>query len=476
MDGQGNVYAADYWDNARVQKFAPGVPNWVQRNINGFGHPQDYGVLALEGFQGKLFAGVDAQDGTGARRIMRSSDGIHWEEAVAASFGSVYDYAIDDLVVFNGQLYAGTINWNWNQNRTEGGAIWRSPDGATWSEVAAGGFGDANNGEIIRLVVFNNHILAATHSYTDSIGLQVWSSATGNAGDWTRVVDNGFGNAKNWFITTFEEFQGNLYAGAFNSTSGGQLWRSPDGVAWAPVNQNGFGNVNNTAIAALEVFDGLLYASVRNITQGGEIWRSANGVDWTKVVGGGLGDVNNGRPYDLTAFDGHLYVALGNPVTGIQVWRSQDGSLWQPISLPGWGDSNTQFTSYDTSAAVFDDHLFIGAWNYANGGKLWQYIPDNVSVEIDNPGIEHTLTYADGHGGQTQVIVPSGAVTVPVTLVYEPTDGALPDAGMALAGRPFELTVFQAGQKVDGFAFQTPVNVVIQYLRRGCRRQSRRRP
>lgn len=28
-------------DNHRVQKFAPGVPRWVQRNINGFGDRQN---------------------------------------------------------------------------------------------------------------------------------------------------------------------------------------------------------------------------------------------------------------------------------------------------------------------------------------------------------------------------------------------------------------------------------------------------
>ena len=32
----GDVTIAD-WDNHRVEKFTPGVPGWVQTNVNGFG-------------------------------------------------------------------------------------------------------------------------------------------------------------------------------------------------------------------------------------------------------------------------------------------------------------------------------------------------------------------------------------------------------------------------------------------------------
>ena len=57
LDTQGSVYITDS-RNSRIQKFAPGVPGWRQININGFGERHNRGILAMEVFNGQLYAGT----------------------------------------------------------------------------------------------------------------------------------------------------------------------------------------------------------------------------------------------------------------------------------------------------------------------------------------------------------------------------------------------------------------------------------
>jgi hypothetical protein len=99
---------------------------------------------------------------------------------------------------------------------TNGGQIWRSSDGITWEQVVNNGFGDPTNGEVMRLVVFDNKIYAGTWSSTDTHGAEIWSSATGDLGDWTKVINNGSGNVNNSAILTMETFNGYLYAGTYS--------------------------------------------------------------------------------------------------------------------------------------------------------------------------------------------------------------------------------------------------------------------
>jgi uncharacterized protein YjiK len=374
VDSAGNVYVADS-DNSRIQKFTRGVPGWEQVNINGFGHPSNPGVLSLASFKGYLYAGVDNRSGDG-NRLWRKSDSEPWTAVITTSFGLSYSHGIDHLIEFNDQLYAGTKNWNWNVWATEGGEIWRSSDGLSWTRVISQGFGDPTNGEVFHFDVFSDTLYASTWSYTDTHGTEIWHSSSGDSDDWTRVVANGFGDADNECALGFEVFNGYLYAGTFNWDTGGEIWRTPDGTNWTQVNTDGFGDYDNDAIASFAVFNGYLYAGTMHDSTGGQVWRclDASGCDedsdWEQVVGDGFGSTDNRSATALIVSDNYLYCVTSNDETGAEVWRTNDGTNWEQVSPDGFGDSNNQGPYWDNS--VLDGSLYIGTWNWANGGEVWQ--------------------------------------------------------------------------------------------------------
>jgi hypothetical protein len=76
----------------------------------------------------------------------------------------------------------------------------------------------------------------------------------------------------------------------------------------------------------------------------------------------------------MEILNGYLYVSTTNPNTGMEVWRSDTGSSgdWDQIGFAGFGDSNNPYAYYDNAMAVFNNRLFTGAWNWANGGEVWQ--------------------------------------------------------------------------------------------------------
>ncbi|MCL4396149.1 MAG: SMP-30/gluconolactonase/LRE family protein [Chloroflexi bacterium] len=193
IDSPGNLYIADYL-NQRIQKFTPGVPGWLQININGFGNSSNYGVTSLTPFNGFLYAGTFNPPPTGTHAEVWRWGGGAWSLVKTNGFGDTMNAGVDHLLVFNGNLYASTWNQEFKNYTSTGGQIWRSPNGNTWSQVVSAGFGDSTNSEIFRMGVFNNQIYASTWSYTTTHGAEIWRSGTGNSLDWTRVVSNGFGD------------------------------------------------------------------------------------------------------------------------------------------------------------------------------------------------------------------------------------------------------------------------------------------
>ena len=368
VDSTGNVYVADH-HNHRLQKFAPGVPGWRQVNINGFGDRQTGRVMTLASYAGQLYAGTHNEQ-TGAQ-LWRQSANNSWTAVFTNGFGSTYNSGIVHLVEFDGQFYAST-----QADSINGGEIWRSMNGQNWSRVVSQGFGDPTNGGIFRLGSINNQLYAGTWSYTSTHGLEIWRSSTGNAGDWGRVVPNGFGDANNSNALSFEVLNGYLYVGTWNDATGGELWRTSNGTAWSQVNSDGFGTGANLAVMSLASLKGYLHAGTSNWSNGGQVWRCqvCDGSDWNRVVTNGFGSPNSGSVDALLVFDNAVYAIVANETTGFEVWRTEDGAVWTQVSGGGLGDSNTIAPWADNSVVVFNNSLWIGTQNYASGGKIWQLL------------------------------------------------------------------------------------------------------
>ncbi|HBX68688.1 MAG TPA: hypothetical protein DEH25_04725, partial [Chloroflexi bacterium] len=374
VDHQGNVFVADF-DNFRIQKFALGVPNWQQVNLNGFGRFNSAGVATLEIFGEQLYAGVSNWE-LGAQ-VWRSPDGDTWEAVSDFGLSNVYtnvNPTVTDLIEFNGQLYAGTA-WSGAP-----GQIWRSPDGTTWNEVTNDGFGNGSNMAIARFAVFNNQIYASTGNANQ--GCEIWRSSTGNPGNWARVVTGGNGNPNNSYVNTFAIFNGYLYAAGENETEGAEIWRTANGTSWAKVNANGFGEADNIHIGSLVIFDNMLYAATRNNVTGAQIWHSHDGTNWMSMMLDGFGDLNNIKIEALLVFGNRLVAVTNNPTTGAEVWSSFDGHTWEQLAPDGFGDSNNTAPLWNSSTITFLDQLYIGTWNWGNGGELWRYEPPHIYLPL----------------------------------------------------------------------------------------------
>ncbi|MFV2045234.1 MAG: SMP-30/gluconolactonase/LRE family protein, partial [Anaerolineales bacterium] len=361
IDQDDNVYVTEY-QNQRIQKYAPGYPDWVQANINGFGR-RDQSLPSLEVFGDQIYAGTWNFFG-GTAQVWRSPDGRSWSDfspSWPADNSTVFD-----MQPFGLQLYVATAN-------DLGGQLWRT-DGSAWEQIAGDGYGDSNNFAVNALAVFGNDIYAATSN--DVTGTEIWRSTTGNAGDWAQVNVDGFGAAGTGRDVALDVFGGKLYVG-LSRNGVAELWRSSNGTDWNPMFQNGLGNSDNTSVSSMEVFQGEFYIGMRNITSGGQVWRSSNGSDWTLVFSGGLGNSDNGRPYGLIAHGSYLYVVLSNMETGSEVWRSAGGNSWEQVAEGGWGDGKNRTADYfDKGGVIFDGSLYIGASNWANGAQIWRLLTE----------------------------------------------------------------------------------------------------
>jgi hypothetical protein len=371
IDSSGNVYVAD-WGNARIQKFAPGVPGWMQANINGFGDRNNNVVNRMSVFNGYLYAGTVNNNGG---QVWRSLNGTSWNQVNSSGFGTASNTIAQLGETFNGNLYVGTTN------SATGGEIWRCAicDGSDWTQVVSSGFGESNNTTVERVVVFSNTLYATTNN--SATGVEVWKSSNGNPGSWTQSNTNGFGDTRNtglWAVAVLNNY---LYAATgqwgvpldTDTYTGTEVWRTNNGSTWSQVNTDGFGDRGNMS-PWLGSFNGYLYALSNNIFgTGAQLWRCAtcDGTDWTQVVSDGFGDNNNDGGYFMLSYGGHFYVAAYNDTTGTEIWQTTNGTNWSQVNLDGYGDSNNRGTA---SGAVFNGSLFFGTVNDGNGGEVWQML------------------------------------------------------------------------------------------------------
>jgi sugar lactone lactonase YvrE len=380
LDKKGNLYVADY-NNARIQKFAPGVDYWTQINVNGFGQTGSNGVYSLAMFKKQLYAGSESQSGV-AELWRKGKTG--WIKLINDGFGDANNLVIDHLLVFNGMLYASTANCTNNECTTSnGGQIYRSADGASWTQVVAGGFGSTANAEIFRLANLNGQLCAGTWADGATHGAEIWCSASGDPGTWTtQLAANGFGNINNTVILDMLVYNNFIYAATGNSVDGGQIWRLPvGGGTWQQANTSGFDG-NAQFISALAVFKGGLYAATRtSASVGTQVWRCSttvcNPTDWVQVNTSGMGDSAMFRNPSLAVVKKALYLVVGttNNGSGMQVWKTTNGTSWKQVGFGGFGDANN-FTGYWNNATLAaSDALYVGTINNANYAELWKHCP-----------------------------------------------------------------------------------------------------
>lgn len=373
---------------------------WTQRNEDGFGLRDVQGVVAFAVFDDQLYAGTSAWDGSGARRLFRSSDGQIWDEVIGVDFERLYSYEIQSLAVYSDMLYAGTTNFNWLEQASEGAEIWRSSDGLAWSLVITGGLGDPLQASVVSLAAFDGHLYAGTYSITTTHAAEIWRAADG--ANWQRVVIAAGDDVGATSVRALHVYSDVLFAAVSNYADGAEIWRSENGITWTKVLTGGFGNSARPSAVGLVEFGDHLYSYLTG-GDGVAIVRCqmCDGGDWSIANAPGFGNPGNVQSGAFAATERALLVAVGNGDSGIEVWRTQDGATWQLISSGGFGDSNNQrVTGGNDAITVVDDRLYLGTWNEETGGEIWSlYLGPTSLVEV-----ERNANLRDGPGTSYAVV------------------------------------------------------------------------
>jgi hypothetical protein len=113
------------------------------------------------------------------------------------------------------------------------------------------------------------------------------------------------------------------------------------------------------------------------------------------------------------------------------------------VTNPEWGDPNPGDNA---------DHAVIAAQH-----------PDAVILTV-TPGVGGTLVYTDGNGSTTTVLVPPGAVSETLTLIFTPLPKpSHATAPLAFAGHAFLLEAYKGPYVQPGYVFEEPLLITIHY-------------
>jgi hypothetical protein len=391
-----SVYTSETDNNHRIQKFAPGVPGWKQVNINGFGERRNTWISSLVSFKDRLYA-----SGYQAYVWRMEPDGT-WNAVNDLSFGDSTNVEIDAMAVFSDHLYAATFTFicddpdcdNWHTN---GPQFWRTANGTTWENVTPPGSIGTDYRWVPTMVSLGGYLYAALdRGDQNTLGAEIWRTADGQT--WQQIASSGFGDPYNTGVLSLAEYNGYLYAGTRhgdwqddahpNGPLGGEVWRY-DGSTWTRVNDPGFGDVEAHRVERLIVFNNALYAYVSRVggtSKGAEVWRCTASLcnsqsDWQKVADNGFGNPQNQYIFSGAVAGGYLYAAVQNETTGVQVWRTADGVNWEPAAIPGLGDSNNVYV-WLNAMVDYNNRLFIGTWNNANGGEVWLFLHNRIYLPL----------------------------------------------------------------------------------------------
>ena len=351
VDQNGYIYVA-IRESHVVQIFSPGIPNWVQSNINGFGDKNNTQIPAMASYNGYLYAGT-WKDGevVDSAEIWRTPDGSTWEIVDSRQLNGCAH-----LIEYKGYLYCGS--WD--------GRIWRTSDGTTWIEEITDGFGYDYAG-IARFAVYGDMLYASTWTESQT---EIWRTEDGT--NWTFFEDFGEDD-ENASAISSEIYNGYLYWGTANWYSGSQLWKT-DGTTFTPVFSDGLGLSGNFAVSALASFDSHLYAGIVSY-DGIQVFRSNDDLHWESVL---FMSDEGSDAHGLAGLEvngDELFLIAQNLDNGVEVWKTTNGTDWIQVGFNGFSDSNNESSYWDNGVTIFNDKLYIPTMNYAAGGEIWRYEP-----------------------------------------------------------------------------------------------------
>ncbi len=364
----------------------------------GVGPTSRIGALAV--FNAELYAGGNFSNGDGTRDVLK------WNGSAWSSVNRTVSNNVYALAEYNTELYAGGHNISFNDpNNLSCLSRW---DESNWSEVDYG-IGDtmqaSGPSRVEDLIVYNSELYAG--------GMFFWASgvSTNNIAKWDGSAWSAVGSGTVGIVVSFTVFNGELIVGGAFTSAGGLTanyiakW---NGTTWSTLDTG-----LNGAVYALSVYNGELYAGGNFSSAGGNPANKIakwDGSAWTNV-GNGM----DNTVYALEVFNNELYaggsfvLAGGTSANRIARWN---GTTWSPLGA-GMNDevwdievynsdlyASGLFTTADNTVANYIARLDpsgLGISELSSSEKKLTRIVDLMGRETeDQPNVMLIYIYSDG--------------------------------------------------------------------------------
>jgi hypothetical protein len=350
-------------------------------------------------------------------RILRSTDGTEFVPVSQPGLDDTTISTLRSLVPFRGRLFTSPV-------ANAGGApnmpaspivlVARDPRKDDWRIACRPGFGDENNKTIFEMVVFNGWLYAGT--LNPIRGFQLWKTdARGDPPyDWTQVlVDGAHRGNLNESVVSMCVFKNALYIGTGIQNGGHDVtydvgpaaaevirvypddsWdlvvgmgrRTHDGQK-APLSDlgPGFGNFFNGYVWRMKEHAGRLYAGTCDWSTLIPFLPGVRSETRARPAVAGQSATPAGRMRDQ--FLGRLlqWLDVDNLVKfegGFDLWSTEDGQTWLPVTTTGFGNPY----NYGLRTMASTPHgLFLGTANpfgpeiATRTGDDWSYAPNQAA-------------------------------------------------------------------------------------------------
>ncbi len=238
-------------------------------SVNGLGQGELQSFALMTPYSNSLYV-ANTANAYGDQALWETADGLSWQPITTTGLMTA---ALTSMSVFSEHLYIATSDYS------AGAVIWRS-NGLTWETVVTGGFGITQNTSIEDLGVFDNQLYAITT-------WQIWRSANGV--DWTQVISDGLGSpphdlyGANLIVFNDNAF---LFTG-FPGKDNNLVYRSANGSDWDLITFDAWSEARHSSLMEpITVFNGRLLVGTGNltVTTGCQLWSYLTNAAYLPVI------------------------------------------------------------------------------------------------------------------------------------------------------------------------------------------------
>jgi len=366
----GSFLAINGLDVNRIASYSGALP-W-----RTFGSGFNLPVRAILSKPGELIIGgsfttIDAKP---IRHVVRWN-GASWSEIGAGGIPSNNTSGVRTLIEFQGSLYAGGAFQNTANSSIP--SMFARFDGTNWVKVGTA-FGAGSGRDVNATAIYNNQLVLAGDFENLTANASIDNIAT-----WDGSAYAPIGTGVGGIVYALAVHNGELYAGGAFTAAGGDMaidhiakW---NGSAWTSL-----GNGLDNYVYALRSWNGSLYAAGAFSDSGSTPMRGLarwDGAAWN-AVGGSLNA--GGTAYALGEFNGSLVVmgdftkTVGNDnFTRVALWS---GSAWSGFGA-GISTVGSGGPPYPGAVGVLNGELYIGSDALSAGGEISAYLAHWGSLE-----------------------------------------------------------------------------------------------